>query len=76
MGVRQIPGNIVQILNRLAQQGVIHGFRTNLYTGTGGADVIVTVTAPTPEAAEATHEAVRQSLEPIGIDAVIRVDLP
>ena len=73
---KRLRGDIAQILNPMVRNGLITGFRTNLYDQEPGDEVVVTVTAPETDAIDGTWHRVRQALDALPVDVVIRVDLP
>ncbi len=70
-----VRGDIAQVLNGLVRDGVITGFRTNLFDRERTGEVVVIVTAPEGEGLDGVHEKVRQALDPLSIHAAVRVEL-
>ncbi len=73
---RKLHGSINAILNPLVRDGLITGFQTNLQDREPEDEIVVTVTAPKADEIDGTWDRVRQALETLPIDVVIRVDLP
>jgi hypothetical protein len=69
-------GSINAILNPVVRDGRITGFRTNLQDKEPDDEIVVTVTAPKADEIDGTWDTVRQALETLPVDVVIRVDLP
>ena len=73
---RRPHGSINAILNPMVREGLITGFRTNLQGRETDDEIVVTVTAPKADEIDGTWDRVRQALETLPVDVVIRVDLP
>ncbi len=73
---RKLHGSINAILNPMVRDGLITGFRTNLQDRERDDEIVVTVTAPNADEIDGTWDRVRQALETLPVDVVIRVDLP
>jgi hypothetical protein len=73
---RSLRGDISVILNPMVRDGLIAGFRTNLYDRKPPEEVMVTVTAPEPDDLDGIWHQVKQALDLLPFDVVIRVDLP
>ncbi len=71
-----LRGDINAILNPMVRDGLITGFRTNLHGKGPDDELVVSVTAPKAEEIDGTWDRVRQALETLPVDVVIRVDLP
>ena len=72
---KKLHGDINAILNPMVRDGLITGFRTNLQGREPEDELVVSVTAPKAEEIDGTWDRVRQALETLPIDVVIRVDL-
>jgi hypothetical protein len=68
--------SIVEALKRLVRDGVIAGFRTNLYSWHVEGQVVVTVAAPEGAALTTVEHQVREALDPLHKGIVVRVELP
>ena len=73
---KTLRGDIAQILNPMVRNGLITGFRTNLYDQEPVDEVVVTVTALAADATDGTWHRVKQALDALPVDVVVRVDLP
>ena len=73
---RRLHGDINTILNPMVRDGLITGFRTNLQDRGADDEIVVTVTAPKADEIDGTWDRIRQALDRLPVDVVIRVDLP
>ncbi len=73
---RKLHGDINALLNPMVRDGLITGFRTNLQDREPEDELVVSVTAPKADEIDGTWDRVRQALETLPVDVVIRVDLP
>ncbi len=73
---RKLHGDINAILNPLVREGLITGFRTNLQDREPEDELVVSVTAPKADEIDGTWDRIKQALETLPVDVVIRVDLP
>ncbi len=73
---RKLHGDINAILNPLVRDGLITGFQTNLQDREPEDEIVVTVTAPKADEIDGTWDRVRQAVETLPVDVMIRVDLP
>ncbi len=73
---RKLRGDINAILNPMVRDGLITGFRTNLQDRAPDDEIVVSVTAPRADEIDGTWDQVKEALEPLPVDVVIRVDLP
>ncbi len=69
-------GDVAQILNGLVRDGIISGYRTNLFDRERTGEIVVTVTAPEADDVDGLQEKVSQALAPLTISATVRVELP
>lgn len=74
-GPRTLRGDIAEILNPLVRDGLIAGFRTNLYERQQQDEVVVMVTALEADDLDGAWHRVRQALDALSGDIVIHVDL-
>ncbi len=56
--------------------GLITGFRTNLYDAEPPDEVIVTVTAPEADILDTTQKAVSEALSALPVPVIVRFNLP
>ncbi len=68
--------DINAILTPLVRDGLITGFQANHLGRKPEDEVVITVTAPTADEIDGTWDRVRQALDVLAVDVVIRVDLP
>ena len=73
---KSLRGKIAEILNHLIQDGLITDFRTNIPGEQLPNEVVVTVTAPEADDLDGTWHRVKQALEHLPVDVMVRVDLP
>jgi hypothetical protein len=73
---RSLRGDISVILNPMVRDGLIAGFRTNLYEGKPPEEVVITVTAPGPDDLDGIWHQVKRALDRLPVDVVVRVDVP
>ena len=73
---KTLHGDINAILNPLVRDGLITGFRTNLQDREPEDELVLSVTAPKADEIDGTWDRVRQALETLPVDVMIRVDLP
>jgi hypothetical protein len=71
-----LHGDIDAILTPLVRDGVITGFWANLPTRTLEGEAVITVTAPRADEIDGIWDKVRQALDMLPVDVVVRVDLP
>ena len=72
----KLQGDINAILTPIVRDGLITGFRTNLQGRGPDDELVVSVTAPKAEEIDGTWDRIRQALETLPVDVVIRIDLP
>ncbi len=73
---RKLHGDINALLNPMVRDGLITGFRTNLQDRAPDDEIVVSVTAPRADEIDGTWDRVKEALEPLPVDVVIRVDMP
>ncbi len=73
---RKLHGDINALLNPMVREGLITDFRTNLQDREPEDELVVSVTAPKADEIDGTWDRVRQALDRLPVDVVIRVDLP
>ncbi len=73
---KKLHGDINALLNPIVRDGLITGFQINLQGREPEDEIVVTVIAPKADEIDGTWDRVRQALEPLPVDVVIRVDLP
>ncbi len=73
---RKLHGDINALLNPMVRDGLITGFRTNLQDRAPDDEIVVSVTAPKADEIDGTWDRVKQALDRLPVDVVIRVDLP
>ncbi len=69
-------GDVAQILNGLVRDGIISGYRTNLFDRERTGEIVVTVTAPEADDVDGLQEKVSQALASLTISATVHVELP
>jgi hypothetical protein len=71
----KLQGDINALLNPMVRDGLITGFRTNLQGRGPDDELVVSVTASKADEIDGTWDRVRQALEMLPVDVMIRVDL-
>jgi len=76
--IRRLPnrGDVISILNRSVQEGVITSFQTRLFDkGLSGNEPDIAITVADPDGAGEALRQVRDALAPLGMDLTVVLDV-